>query len=396
MNKTKRIPTAVYLLGAVSFFNDIASEMLYPIMPIFLTQVLGAPVFAIGIIEGVAEGTSALFKAYFGILSDKLQKRKPFVVAGYAASAVSKVLIALATTWPLVFFGRFIDRLGKGVRTGARDALLLEAADADNKGLIFGLHRTMDSAGAVIGPLLALWLLQAFSNNIRLIFYIAAIPSFFSLLFFFFIRESNKHVEVMKGKPTFRFSLAGLSAPFKRFLLVTALFSLGNSADSFLILQAKQIGLALTAVVLAYVVYNLVYTLLSTPAGLLADKLGAHYIFPIGLVIYSLVYVGFAFNTQPQLVWLLFATYGAYIALTDGVSKALIGAWITSAEAGAAYGVTQTVTSVMTLLASLIGGALWSLFGAQATFLFGAGCALLALLLYLPFLMKQAGTIRQA
>ena len=389
MNQAKRIPTAVYILGAVSFFNDIASEMLYPIMPIFLTQILGAPVFTVGIIEGVAEGTSALFKAYFGLLSDQLQKRKPFVVAGYAASAISKIVIALATTWPLVFFGRFIDRLGKGVRTGARDALLLDAAETDNRGLIFGLHRTMDSAGAVVGPLLALWLLQAFSNNIRLILYLAAIPAFVSLLFFFFIQEAKKHAEVMKGKPTLGFSLAGLSAQFKRFLLVTALFSLGNSADSFLILRSKQIGLTLTAVVLAYVVYNLVYTLLSTPAGLLADKLGAHYVFPLGLVIYILVYVGFAFNTHPQLVWILFAIYGAYIALTDGVAKALIGAWITPAEAGAAYGVTQTVTSIMALLASVIGGALWSLFGAQATFLFGAGCALLALLLYLPFLRKQ-------
>ncbi len=193
----KRVPPVVLLLSLVSFFNDTASEMLYPIMPIFLMQVLSAPVFVIGIIEGVAEGSASIFKMLFGIWSDKLQKRKPFIIAGYGSGALSKVIIALSYTWPFVFFARFVDRFGKGLRTGARDALLLEASDETNKGFIFGFHRAMDTAGAVVGPGIALLLLYLFHNNIRLVLYIAIIPALLSLLFFFFIKESKKNLPLL-------------------------------------------------------------------------------------------------------------------------------------------------------------------------------------------------------
>lgn len=383
------IPISVYLLGIVSFFNDIASEMLYPIMPIFLTQILGAPVYIVGIIDGVAEGGSAFFKTIFGYWSDMQKRRKPFVVAGYSASAFSKVLIALASTWPLVFIARFVDRLGKGVRTGARDALLLDSSSDHNKGLIFGIHRSFDSAGAVVGPLITLFLITLFDENIRYILYIAAIPSFIGLFFFLFIHEAKKSVHTIQERPRVLVSLKDIPSQFKLFLLVTALFSLGNSSDSFLILQSKNLGLSLISVVLVYVVYNISYTLLSAPAGALADRFGAKYVFPLGLIIYALVYFGFALNTRMQFVWILFAVYGVYIALTDGVSKALIGTFITPDKAGTAYGATQTIVSLMTLLASVIGGLLWTVIGPYATFLFGAGCAVLALFLYVP-LVKSA------
>ncbi|MEI6043548.1 MAG: MFS transporter [Chloroflexota bacterium] len=376
----KTIPIQVYLLGMVSFFNDISSEMLYPIMPIFLTGVLHAPVFVIGIIDGVAEGISALFKAYFGFLSDKLQKRKPFVVVGYGTSAFAKIIFALAYNWPLVFVGRVLDRLGKGVRTGARDALLLDAADDNNKGLIFGIHRSMDSAGAVVGPLVALGLLQLSNDEVRPILYAAAIPGFIGLFFFLFVKEAKKRVQITKT--SLRLSLKELPPNFRLFLLTFGLFSLGNSSDSFLILQSQQLGLSITAVVLAYVVYNLVYTLLSTPAGIIADKLGAKKVFLVGLLIYVGVYLCFAFNGNGTLVWVLFAVYGSYIALTDGVSKALVGNYIPKEKGAIAYGTLQAVTSLASLSASVIAGVLWSAIAPAAAFIFGATCALAAFILF--------------
>jgi len=378
--KFRQIPRTVYILGFVSLFNDIASEMLYPVMPIFLTDVLHAPVYVVGIIEGVAEGTSALFKTWFGYLSDKLQRRKPFVVAGYASSAIAKIIIALAQTWPFVFLGRFVDRFGKGLRTGARDALLLEQTDETNKGLIFGLHRSMDSAGAVLGPLIALILLQAFPDNIRMVLYIAAIPSVFALLLFFFIKESKKHILTSKGP--LKISFRDFPRHFIIFLLGMALFSLGNSSDTFLILRSKDLGLSLSLVILVYIFYNLVYTLLSTPAGYVSDKIGTRKIFLTGIVIYALVHLGFAFNTNLSAIWLLFGVYGIYIAFTDAVSKAFIGSFIPPEKSGTAYGLLQTVTSIFTLCASVIAGVLWSAFSPQVTFLFSSLCAILSLLFF--------------
>ncbi len=384
--KLRKIPRTVYLLGLVSLFNDMASEMLYPIMPIFLTDILHAPVFVVGIIEGVAEGSSALFKTWFGYLSDKLQRRKPFVVAGYGSSTIAKVIIAFAQTWPLVFLGRFVDRFGKGLRTGAKDAMLLEQAGDDNKGLVFGVHRSMDSAGAVLGPLIALLLLQAFPENIRLVLYIATIPSLFALLLFFFIKETKKKLKTGKD---FQFGFHDLPRQFIVFLVGMALFSLGNSSDTFLILRSKDLGLSISTVILVYVFYNLIYTLLSTPAGSISDKIGTRKVFLTGIVIYALVHLGFAFNTNTQLIWLLFGVYGLYIAFTDAVAKAFIGSFIPAEKAGTAYGLLQTVTSIFTLFASVIAGALWSAFSPQMTFLFSSTCAILSLFIFFFAKPKQ-------
>jgi len=376
----KNIPKNAWYLSLVSFFNDTASEMLYPVMPIFLTQVLGAPVFVVGIIEGVAEGSASIFKAVFGYYSDLLQKRKPFVVAGYGAGALAKIIIALAYSWPTVFIGRFIDRLGKGARIGARDALLLEVTTQENKGFIFGFHRSMDTMGAVLGPTIALILLSLFNNDIRLILYIAVIPSLLSLTFFFFIKEAKGKIETSKIKLSLTFS--SFPKQLKIFLLGSALFSLGNSSDSFLILRSKDLGLSLTLVISAYIIYNLVYALFSTPAGVISDKIGTKKVYIVGIIIFILVYLGFAFNKNPILIWPLFAIYGAYIALTDGVSKALIGRLITKEKAGTAYGVFYTITSIFTLLASVIGGLLWSVISPSATFIFAAVCATLSLFIF--------------
>ncbi len=385
--KFSTIPKTAWFLSLISLFNDTASEMLYPVMPIFLTQVLGAPVFVVGLIDGVAEGTAAIFKAIFGYYSDLLQRRKPFVIAGYGAGAVAKVIIALAYSWPVVFIGRFIDRLGKGARTGARDALLLEVTTEHNKGFIFGFHRSMDTMGAVLGPTIALILLEYFNNNIRLVLILAIIPSLISLSFFYYIKEAKKRINT--GKIKLSLSLFSLPKQLKIFLLGSALFSLGNSTDSFLILRSKSLGLSLILVITAYIVYNLVYALSSTPAGIISDKIGTKTVYIIGIIIFVLVYLGFAFNTNPLLVWLLFGIYGFYIALTDGVSKALIGGLVTSEKAGTAYGVFYTITSIFTVLASVIGGLLWSTISPSATFIFAVICASLSIPVFAYLKLKD-------
>ena len=373
------IPHQVWLLGFVSFFNDIASEMLYPILPIFITQILGAPVAVVGVIEGFAEGFASLFKAIFGNLSDRMGRRKPFVVAGYASSAFSKAIIAVSTVWPGVFLGRLVDRLGKGLRTGARDSMLLSASTPENRGVIFGIHRSLDSAGAVLGPLLALLLLRVVSS-IRSILWIAAIPAFFSLFLFPFVKEVRQKPD--PSIPILRLTTKGFSKEFRLLLIALGVFSLGNSTDAFLILRAQGLGMSLTLIVLAYVLYNVLYMALSTPAGWVSDRIGSKRVMIAGILLYALVYFGFAFDTGASYVWLLFAVYGCYIALTDGVSKALASQFIDPAQSASAYGLMQMVTGLGALAASLIGGELWSLFSPQATFLFAATCAVLSLFVF--------------
>ena len=379
-----KVPSSVYILGAVSFFNDVASEMLYPIMPIFLTTVLGAPVAIVGLIDGVADGSASLFKTIFGRWSDRLGRRRPFVLGGYGASAASKVVIAASNIWGVVFIGRVIDKFGKGLRTGARDALLLDAANDTNRGLVFGVHRSMDSAGAVAGPLVALLLLQLFDGNIRKILYVAIIPSLIGVVLISLVRETKHDLpQPVIAAPLTKLYIKSLPHELKVFLVVSGLFALGNSSDSFLILRAKNLGLSLSLLVLAYVVYNVVYTLAAIPAGHVADKIGPKRVFIAGLMVYILVYIGFAINQTTTSIWGLFAIYGLYIALTDGVAKALVGRYIDKKDAGAMYGLLQTITGFGILAASIIGGVLWTVFGPRSTFVFGASFASLALIVFL-------------
>jgi len=377
----KKIPAVVWLLSFVSLLNDTASEMLYPVMPIFITQILGAPVFVVGIIEGIAEGSASLFKTFFGFWSDEIQRRKPFVIGGYAASAVSKIIIALSYSWPWVLIGRIVDRMGKGARTGARDALLLEATDKTDKGFIFGFHRAMDTTGAVIGPTIALILLFLFHNNIRLILFVAVIPAFLSLVLFIWVKEARKKLQTSKIKLSL--SIKSFPPQLKMLLFGLCVFSLGNSSDSFLILRAKNLGLSLVLIISAYILYNICYALSSTPAGAIADKIGTKKVFITGIIIFTLVYLGFALDKSGIFVWPLFAIYGFYIGLTDGVSKAMVGSLVGEEQAGTAYGVLNTITSLFTLLASVIGGFLWSLYSPSATFYFAVICAAISIPIFL-------------
>ena len=411
----KKLRGSVWVLGIVSFFNDIASEMLYPVMPTFITQVLGAPVAVLGLIDGVAEGSAAIFKTIFGNWSDQLGKRKPFIVLGYLTSTASKAFIALSRTWGLVFVGRVLDKFGKGVRTGARDALLLDASDATDRGLVFGVQQGLDSGGAVVGPLIALALLQAFNNDIRTVLYVAIIPSLIGVLIVSLVHEPTPKVEDLpsldeheKGqeeldrtgaspspKTVLNLNVRSLPRELKIFVLANGLFALGNSSDSFLILRSEQVGLSLSLVIVAYVIYNAVYSLASPVAGAVADKIGPKRVYVAGVVIYLLVYLGFALNTSTLGVWLLFAIYGLYIAQTDSVSRALVGQYIAGeSNAAGTYGLLQSVISIGLVAASVIGGILWSAVGSWATFAFAASCATASLLVFLLASRNTHTTVR--
>lgn len=368
----KHIPRNVFILGLVSFFNDLASEMIYPIVPIFLTTTLHTAVPFVGLIEGVAEGLASISKYFFGLISDYYQKRKPFVVTGYSFGAVSKILIGLSYSWPLVLFARVIDRLGKGLRTAPRDSILLDNTTPQDKGYIFGFHRAFDSLGAVFGPLIALLILYLLKENIRLTFFAAFIPGFIAIiLLIFFVKEKNKPL-VNTEQKFVKISWKNLESRLKLFLIISFIFSLGNSSDAFLLLNAKNLGQTTIIVVLMYVLYNVSQTLFATPAGSLADRLGAKKVFTGGLLVFSVVYFFFGFVKNPLFLWILFPVYGIYIAATDGVSKSYISEFITKKESGTYFGAYYTLTAVASFLASFIGGILWTKIAPSATFYYGS------------------------
>lgn len=380
--KKQKIPKNVIILGLVSFFNDVASEMIYPIVPIFLTSVLKASTAALGLIEGIADATASISKFIFGYLSDKLEKRKPFVILGYTFSAFSKGLIGMAFSWPMVLFSRFLDRLGKGLRTASRDALLLQNTDEKNKGFIFGFHRAMDSAGAVLGPILSLVLIYFFANNLRLIFYLSMIPGLISVLFLILLVKEKKS-DSKKTISKINFSWKNLDKKVKFFIIVSLIFTLGNSSDAFLILRAKNLGLTTQMAVLAYVLYNIIQTVFSPSLGKISDKIGHRKMFSFGLLIFSFVYFMFGFIRNPNFIWFLFPFYGIYMASTDGVSKAYLGEFIKEKEAGSVFGFYQMIISLSTFFASWFGGILWTKISPEATFYFGSLMSFLAFLTFL-------------
>ena len=380
MKNKSGISKNVFVLGLVSFFNDVASEMIYPIVPIFLTSVLGAPVAIVGLIEGIAESTASILKVISGWLSDKWQKRKPFVVAGYSFSAISKILLSLAYSWPFVLFARFVDRFGKGTRTSARDALITESSENKVRGRAFGFHRTLDTLGAVVGPLIALLAIHFLDNNFRLIFFLAFIPAFIGiLLLLFFVKEKKKEANSLN---TFHFNWRELNPSFKIFLLISLIFALGNSSDAFLILRAQNLGLSLILVVLAYVLFNFTYAIFSIPAGIISDKIGPKKVLLGGFLLFSAVYLFFGLAHSSLFLWFLFPVYGIYMALTEGVGKAYISNLVLREKSGTAFGVYQTAIGLCTFFASLIAGLLWTYIDVSAPFIFGSIIAVISAFLF--------------
>lgn len=365
-----KISKQVFLLGMVSLFTDIASEMLYPVTPIFLTAVLGSSMAVVGVIEGIAEVTAGLLKGYFGNLSDKVGKRSIFIVLGYGISALSKPLPGIFQNIPVVLTSRVSDRVGKGIRTAPRDALLASYSNG-NSGAVFGFHRAMDTLGAAIGPVVALILLYYFPNNFQLIFLVAFIPSVIAVAFTLLVKDKPGDSKVKSRKNYLEFWKSAPSE-YKKILLLITTFSLVNSSDVFLILKSKDVSQSSSLAIFGYVFYNLIYAAASYPLGGVSDKLGKQKVFSFGLIIFSAVYFGFAFVPNIDFIWVLFALYGIYAASTEGVSKAWISDLIPNEQRGSAIGLLTMLSSFAIMFGSFLTGVLWDKFGSQIPFIISA------------------------
>ena len=367
----KSITKTVWILSLVSLFTDMASEMLYPIMPIYLKSI-GFSIILIGILEGVAEATAGISKGYFGKLSDNTGKRVPFVQMGYALSAISKPMMAVFI-YPLwIFLARTIDRFGKGIRTGARDAILSDEATPQTKGKIFGFHRSMDTFGAVLGPSFALLYLFYHPQDYKTLFLIAFIPGLFAVFASFYLKEKREPTANKKtATPFFSFLNYWKQSPSNYRTLVIGLlaFTLFNSSDIFLLLKAKQAGLTDTMVIGVYIFYNLVYALFAFPIGIMADKIGLKKMFLFGLTLFACVYFGMSVNNNIYCFFGLFFLYGIYAAATEGISKAWISNITDKKDTATAIGTYSGFQSICTMLASSLAGLLWFQFGASATFI---------------------------
>jgi MFS family permease len=348
----------VRVLAVVSFLQDVASELLYPLLPIYLTAVLGAPPAVVGAIEGAAEGAASLTKLAVGPLGDRFAKR-PLIAAGYGMAALGKVIVAVATAWPGVLAGRVVDRLGKGIRGAPRDALLVDGIDKSMRGKVFGFHRAMDTLGAVVGPLLGLAGYELLDHQIPPLLYIAIVPAVLSVFLVLLVREPRRTAAARaKRAPIFR----GLRELPRRYWRVTALlvaFGVVNFPDALLLLRLNEIGFGVVEVILAYVGYNLVYALASFPAGVLADKLPRSAVFGFGLVFFAVGYIGLGSTTDPVAAWVLIAAYGMFTACTDGVGKAWISTLVGAEQQASAQGVFQGASGFAVLTAGLWAGLLW-------------------------------------
>jgi MFS family permease len=365
-------------LGLVSFLNDAASDMIYPLLPVFLTQVLGAGPASLGLIEGVAESSVSLFKLFSGVLSDRFRNRKSWIVAGYGVSNLVRPLMAVASTWPQVLLLRFADRIGKGLRTSPRDALVADAVSPDQRGRAYGYHRAMDHAGAVVGPLVAACFLITWNLPLRTVFLLSAIPGTLCLLLILFGLKRN--ASSLAAPPPFRPREAWRQLPptLKHFLSVFFIFTLGNASDAFLILKAKNLGLSTALILVLWSFFHVVKSGTSFLGGRLSDRVGRRGLLVAGWGIYAAVYAGFAFAKSPVQVWMLFGIYGLFFGLTEGVERALVADFAPGVLRGSVFGLYHLISGVASLFASLIFGLLWKWGGDPLAFLVGAGFALLA------------------
>jgi MFS family permease len=388
--KFRYISRTVWTLSLVSLFTDTASEMLYPVMPVYLKSI-GFSILLIGILEGIAEATAGLSKGYFGKLSDNTGKRTPFVQLGYGLSAVSKPLMAVFIFPLWVFMARTIDRLGKGIRTGARDAILSDEATSETKGKIFGFHRSMDTFGAVLGPLLALIYLYYYPEEYQSLFYLAVIPGILAILTSFLLHESKRSIKV-NDKPVSFFSFIkywkNSPSMYRKVVIGLLVFALFNSSDVFLLLKAKSAGLDDTEVIGVYIFYNLIYALFSYPMGVLADRVGLRKMFISGLGIFSVVYLGMGFFAGMLPVAIMFFLYGIYAAATEGISKAWISNIADKKDTATAIGTYSGFQSLCAMIASSLAGLIWYNFGAGTTFII-AGIAAIVVILYFTLYVKN-------
>lgn len=367
-------------LGWVSFFNDVSSEMIYPLLPLFLTQVLGAGVLFVGLIEGIAESVSSFLKLFSGWLSDRFQKRKGIILFGYSLASITRPFVGLATSAFHILFLRFFDRVGKGVRASPRDALLSQSCKEEERGKAFGFQRAMDHAGAMVGPLITSLLMLVLTKDLRVIFCLSAIPALFCLLILFRgVTDVTRNRTPMS--PALKLHWNKWDKKFKYFLLIITLFTLGNSSDAFLLLRAKDLGIDIVSIPILWFVLHFSKTIFSIPGGSLSDRIGRRIVMILAWTVYGLVYLGFAFASKAYHIWLLFFIYGLFFGLSEGTERAWVADLVEESKRGTAYGVYHFFIGMATLPASLLMGLLWKTIGVQWAFSFGAVMALIAALL---------------
>jgi len=380
----------VFFLGLVSLLTDTSSEMIFTLVPLFVTNVLGAGALAVGLIGGLSESFDAVFRIFSGRISDRLQKRKILAVIGYGLSTIVKPFMLLTSAWGGVLGVRFGDRLGKGIRTSPRDALIADSVGAESRGKGFGIHRAMDTTGAVLGLVIAAVIiytvqgggLDLTKESYRWMVIVGVVPAFLAvLMLLLFVHEKGliKHA-IIKNTGTLEVAKTGFSSKFKLFLLITGIFTLGNSSDFFVILRAQNLDTSVLNITLMLVLFNVTYAIISTPAGMLSDRLGRKRVIAVGWLIYGLVYLGFALSTSVWHIWLLFACYGIYYGIVEGVAKAFVADLVPAERRGTAYGYYQGVVGLTLLPASVLAGWLWETVSPATPFYLGAGLALLAML----------------
>jgi MFS family permease len=388
----RQLPRNVWAVGLTSFFMDVSSEMVINILPLFLANVLGVQTGIIGLIEGIAEATASVLKLFSGWLSDRLGGRKWLAVAGYGLSAVTKPFFYIASSWELIAGVRWADRVGKGIRTAPRDALVADSVTKETRGLAFGFHRALDTAGAMVGLMIAVavvWLAQKNAldltkSTFQIIVLISLLPAFLAVLS---LSLGAKDVLVKGQRAAPKFSLRNMGRPFNIFLVIVSIFTLGNSSDAFLVLRAQNLGITVSGVLIMLVMFNLIYSLISTPAGSLSDRIGRRRLIIGGWLVYATIYLGFALAQASWQVWFLYVAYGLYYGLAYGTANAFVADLVPDDLRGTAYGTYNAVIGILAFPASLIAGLLWQGagswrgYGPSAPFLFGATLALMAALL---------------
>lgn len=385
MGIAKGIKQNVYVLGIASFLTDVSSEMIFPILPVFLTTFLGVGTAILGLIEGIADSLSSLLDIFIGYWSDVKRDRKNFVIYGYGLSSISKIGIALASTWPAVLAFRGADRVGKSIRTSPRDAIIAASSGKSVRGQAFGIHRMLDTLGAIAGPLLAYFLLSALGTSesaYRGIFMLAIVPAFLAVaVIIFFVREPKIKTipqEKQKKKGNFWKSIKSLPENYRRYLFISCLFSLAYFSFAFMIVRANELGIQAQDILLIYILYNIVYALVSIPMGRLSDRIGRKPVIVASFILYALICIGFAFAGSIWQVALLFAIYGIFVSTDESVNKAYISDITTEKARGTALGAYNTAVGAVYLPASIIFGALWAAFGAMAAFSVAAVVAAIA------------------
>lgn len=386
----KKLDKNVFTLGLVSLFTDMSSHMIYPLLPIFLSSVLGVSTAFIGLLEGIAESTANLSGIFSGWFSDKLKKRKLLIFSGYGLSAVGKPFLYLATAGWHVLVVRFIDRFGKGIRTSPRDALIADSVAFEGRGRAFGIQRALDSMGAFLGPLLAFMILPALNNNLRLLFLLSFFPALIAVMIIIFLVKEKTPSPSCAGFPQKApLSLKRFGREFKIFVAILAVFTLGNSSDAFLILRARDLGVTVVLIPILWLVYNFVSSASAAPLGTLSDKIGRKKTTLLGFFVYGIVYLGFAFSKTQGLIWFFMGLYGVYSGLTEGALRAYVADLVEDKSVLAtAYGIYNTVVGLCMFPASLIMGILWQQLSPTIAFSFGATLALLSALALGLFIKK--------